>query len=85
MDCQLNIKNYEVLKKHFGNVDVYYTDMEDQILVSIPVWNFSYLWNMIKNDNEAKQECLKALSLPMLEEHAIELSNHIYHYIQWGQ
>jgi hypothetical protein len=62
-------------------LSVYFSHTEDYTLISIPEWNWCYLWEVSKNDEVAKQECIKALSVPMFEEPAEELTERFYQYL----
>lgn len=43
-------------------------------------WNWSFMWNLIGTDDiKVKEECVKALSVPMFSEDAEE----IYSYLLW--
>jgi len=84
------MSNYEAIEvKEFDKVGivetqtikVYFSHTEDFSLISIPEWNWSYLWNIETDDREAIKECTKALNVPMFEEKAEELANRFYRYL----
>jgi hypothetical protein len=72
----------KITVKKFDNVglfgttqlSVYFSHTENYTLISVPDWNWCYLWEMNKNDEVSKEECIKALSGPVFEEPAKELT-----------
>lgn len=83
MDYQkVEVKTFE----EFGNSGcmVYFLHTEHYTLISIPEWNWSFLWNLIGTDDRiVKKECIKALSVPMFSRDAEALTERIYSYLLW--
>lgn len=74
----------------YGDVKIYLFDTENFSLISIPDWNFSFLWELkdedtIEIDNKNKSELIKVLSVPMGERDAIKLSNVISQFMRNGK
>ena len=63
---------------------MYFLHTEHYTLISIPAWNWSFLWNLIgTDDREVKEECIKVLSVPMSLGDAEALTDRIYSYLLW--
>lgn len=71
--------------KGYGEVKLYFTNTEDFTLISVPDWNFSFLWELKDDDNDNKNNLIKALSVPMFESDATELANIIFQYLWNGK
>ncbi|MED4037042.1 hypothetical protein [Niallia taxi] len=59
----------------------YFMNTEHYSLISIPNWNWSYMWDFNKDDITAKEECIKALSEPMFLDDAIEITERFFQYL----
>lgn len=70
----------------YGKVEIYFSNTENFSLISIPNWNFSFLWELKDDDTkltdiENKNKLIKALSVPMFERDATKLSDVISQYL----
>jgi hypothetical protein len=84
----MSYQNIEVKTfKEVGNngVLVYFTKTENYALISIPAWNWCYLWDYSISDEQLKQGCIEALSDPMFREEAEQLTERFYQYLLWNK
>lgn len=77
----ITVKKFDNASLLGNDVTVYFSDTEDYSLINIPAWNWCYLWEVSKDEALAKEECIKALSIPMFEDDAIQLTQRIYEYL----
>lgn len=80
----MSYQNIEVKTfKEVGNngVLVYFSKTENYVIISIPAWNWCYLWDYSLSDEQLKQGCIKALSDPLFPENAEQLTERFYEYL----
>lgn len=81
---KVEIKHFDL--NGYGALRLFFSHTEDLILISIPEWNWSFLWNLsdndtIEDDKRHKDELIKALSIPMFSKEAKDLTNKIENYL----
>lgn len=81
----LEVKTFEDLGYNNGlvrNVSIYFVRTDDYILTSIPEWNWSYMWDLVRaTDKELKTGCVKALSILMGDSDAKKTTEQIYRFL----
>ena len=69
----------------YGDVSAYFVHTDHYVLISIPTWNWSFMWDFEGFDDEQlKEKCIKALSVPMFSEDAAEATERIHQYLLTG-
>lgn len=78
---RIEIKCFDALKERYGDPEVYLSHTDTFTLVSIPEWNWSFLWNVSLDDSKAKEQLVKSLLDPMFEDAAEAFVNELYNYL----
>lgn len=82
---KLEVRTFEEFNK-YGSVSIYFTHTENYTLMSIPAWNWSFMWDFSGyTDDQLKEECIKALSVPMFDQDAEKATERIVKYLLWNK
>lgn len=73
---ELEIKAFKEF--HNNGCIAYFMNTEHYSLISIPNWNWSYMWDFNKDDTIAKEGYIKVLSEPMFLDDAIEITERFF-------
>ncbi|XKI14494.1 hypothetical protein GGGNBK_23170 (plasmid) [Sporosarcina sp. ANT_H38] len=84
---RLTVETFEEFSSSdYGETTTYFVHTDHYVLISIPVWNWSFMWNFeAYSDEELKAACTKALTGPMFFEGAKEITERFYQYLLRGK
>lgn len=75
------IKTFELPEQ---KSELYFSHTETYTLISVPAWNWCYLWTISDNDQKDKQQFKEALKSILGDPASEQMTNRVYQYLMTG-
>ena len=77
----IEVKTFELPEQ---KPELYFSHTEAYTLISVPAWNWCYLWTISDNDQKDKQQFTEALKGILDDSTAIQITDKVYQFLMTG-